>query len=634
MTQLVVAARDTSATEAAAHLTDLPKAVPLRSKKWEGRKLKIPINVDFVVPQYISDCLVQNRMLPTNAYLIALQQVATKDTRTYSHEEVAGNSNEAPEVNQIQPEEQAQPQEPQMGLETKQEAEHCQDMPAAAAPEHQEGAASASAADTPAAPAAHQLASKAAAPEIRAGASRLRIYPDVDPQGQSFTGGHTGIPWGTGGEWEEPWDQQSALDTIRKLERRWYQLDRNNTAPDQSVEAAEQHLGASSDEEGPPRKRLKPSVNKVCQHAACSAQPVCLVEQLQTVRSNYRGRVDQFRIKAVERAIRELTNLCKPLVTEAEVAALTMGARSKDKVLEIIQTGTLRRNEMMADDEEQQIKQMFLKVWGAAEATCQRWYNAGCRTLDDIRARSDLTEQQVIGLKYFDDMQQRIPRTEVEQVHSLVYGVVKDVLAVEGLPDADRLHCRVTGSYIRGKPMTGDMDFLIMPPPSRGPVACGAVLQALLARLLQQGLLLDEMSPSRPRPRETGSATWLGLCKPAGSPYVRRIDFKVYPARYASFAVNYFIGSGPFIRALRYWALTATTLAQQVAPSANGFKLSDTVLVPLIRQPRQRLESGQVKSVDVLVPPGLECDDETQIFEALGLRYVPPYMRYFGSNYQ
>lgn len=62
---------------------------------------------------------------------------------------------------------------------------------------------------------------------------------------------------------------------------------------------------------------------------------------------------------------------------------------------------------------------------------------------------------QVIGLKYFDDMQHRIPRTEVEQVHSLVYGVVKEVLAVDGLPDADRLHCRVTGSYIRGKPMTG-----------------------------------------------------------------------------------------------------------------------------------------------------------------------------------
>ena len=62
---------------------------------------------------------------------------------------------------------------------------------------------------------------------------------------------------------------------------------------------------------------------------------------------------------------------------------------------------------------------------------------------------------QVAGLKHFDDMQQRIPRSEVEQVHSQVCLAVRDVLGVEGLPDADRLHCRVTGSYIRGKPMTG-----------------------------------------------------------------------------------------------------------------------------------------------------------------------------------
>jgi len=69
---------------------------------------------------------------------------------------------------------------------------------------------------------------------------------------------------------------------------------------------------------------------------------------------------------------------------------------------------------------------------------------------------------QVAGLKHFDDMQQRIPGTEVEQVHGLVCGVVKEVLGVEGLPDADRMHCRVTGSYIRGKPMTG-ASFCVLP---------------------------------------------------------------------------------------------------------------------------------------------------------------------------
>lgn len=82
-----------------------------------------------------------------------------------------------------------------------------------------------------------------------------------------------------------------------------------------------------------------------------------------------------------------------------------------------------------------------------------------------------------------------------------------------------------------GSHVAGDIDFLIMAPASREPLACGAVLQALLASLLQQGLLLNEMSPNKSRPRDTGSATWMGLCRPAGSPHVRRIDFKVYPAR-------------------------------------------------------------------------------------------------------
>lgn len=59
------------------------------------------------------------------------------------------------------------------------------------------------------------------------------------------------------------------------------------------------------------------------------------------------------------------------------------------------------------------------------------------------------------GLKHFDDMQQRITRAEVEQVHGIVFKAVSELLKVEGKPDADRLHCRVTGSYIRGKPMTG-----------------------------------------------------------------------------------------------------------------------------------------------------------------------------------
>lgn len=45
---------------------------------------------------------------------------------------------------------------------------------------------------------------------------------------------------------------------------------------------------------------------------------------------------------------------------------------------------------------------------------------AGCRTLEAVRGRSDLTEQQRVGLKYYDDFEQRIPRAEVAECERLV----------------------------------------------------------------------------------------------------------------------------------------------------------------------------------------------------------------------
>jgi len=198
LTQLVVAARDTSATDAAAHLADLPPSVPLRSKKWEGRKLNIPTSVDFVVPQYISDCLVQARILPTGAYQIALQQVATKDTRTYSNEECAINASEPPEVSQLNSKDPTSGQPPQKDTVNAHNADcgtpgasptsHPQLQPQEMLP---------------------QATMQKVAPPEQSGADqqvdphpekKVGIYPDVNPEGRSFTGGHSGIPWGTGGD--------------------------------------------------------------------------------------------------------------------------------------------------------------------------------------------------------------------------------------------------------------------------------------------------------------------------------------------------------------------------------------------------------------------------------------------------
>lgn len=52
-------------------------------------------------------------------------------------------------------------------------------------------------------------------------------------------------------------------------------------------------------------------------------------------------------------------------------------------------------------------------MWGIGPATALRLYEKGYRTLDDLQKEESLTNAQKIGLKYFDDIKQRIPRNEV-----------------------------------------------------------------------------------------------------------------------------------------------------------------------------------------------------------------------------
>jgi DNA polymerase lambda len=59
---------------------------------------------------------------------------------------------------------------------------------------------------------------------------------------------------------------------------------------------------------------------------------------------------------------------------------------------------------------------LFGEVWGVGTATAVKLYEKGHRTLDDLRKDESLTNAQKIGLKYFDDIKQRIPRHEVNNM--------------------------------------------------------------------------------------------------------------------------------------------------------------------------------------------------------------------------
>ncbi|WVZ13892.1 hypothetical protein V8G54_011458 [Vigna mungo] len=56
---------------------------------------------------------------------------------------------------------------------------------------------------------------------------------------------------------------------------------------------------------------------------------------------------------------------------------------------------------------------LFGEVWGIGPSTALKLYEKGHRSLDDLRNDGSLTNAQKLGLKYFDDIRQRIPRHEV-----------------------------------------------------------------------------------------------------------------------------------------------------------------------------------------------------------------------------
>ena len=140
----------------------------------------------------------------------------------------------------------------------------------------------------------------------------------------------------------------------------------------------------------------------------------------------------------------------------------------------------------------------------------------GISTVEQLRRLAErqptkLTPHQHIGLKFYEEFKERIPRDEVEALAGHVEDAVNAVC-----PGAS---VTVAGSYRRGKASCGDVDILLCPSEdfvklgSQG--ARGAlvdtveeILPAVLARLRARGVVTDDLS--------MGSVSWMGVARLPG----------------------------------------------------------------------------------------------------------------------
>jgi DNA polymerase IV len=120
-------------------------------------------------------------------------------------------------------------------------------------------------------------------------------------------------------------------------------------------------------------------------------------------------------------------------------------------------TGRIAEVDEIDADERIKTLKLFYGIHDVGEKTARSFYAKGWRDLDDvIRGWNELSRGQQVGVKYYDEFQEKIPRAEVEKIAAVVLEYANKIH-----PGFEMVIC---GGYRRGKSLCGDVDVILSHP--------------------------------------------------------------------------------------------------------------------------------------------------------------------------
>ncbi|KAL8997995.1 MAG: hypothetical protein Q9169_002835 [Polycauliona sp. 2 TL-2023] len=322
------------------------------------------------------------------------------------------------------------------------------------------------------------------------------------------------------------------------------------------------------------------------------------IEILKQMTDYYDRTNDHWRTIAYRKAIAALKKQTRKITTQEEASAIPfIGSRLAAKIQEIVYTNRLCRLDNTNFDSADTALQLFLQIYGVGHKQASIWISQGHRTLDDLRTKTTLTTNQKVGIDHIEDFAARIPRAEVEH-HGRI---VRDAIHKED----PATEVTIGGSYRRGAPNSGDVDFIITKPDASMETLRTIILDTVIPSLFRANYLQHALASSISRSEGSkwhGCATLPG--PPADQQIWRRIDFLLVPHAEIGAALIYFTGNDIFNRSIRLLA------------SRKGMRLNQRGLWKdvLRGKNRERVTQGEL----------LESRDEEKIFELLGVPWRPP----------
>ncbi len=210
--------------------------------------------------------------------------------------------------------------------------------------------------------------------------------------------------------------------------------------------------------------------------------------------------------------------------------------------------------------------------------------------IEEDNILSNLTHHQLIGAKYFNDIEDRIPRDEIKNIRLKLNRLVKQV-------NKD-FEVHICGSFRRKKLTSGDIDVLILHPEFSTQEEIDNTDDNILANIIEhltnKKLLVDHLT-------EGGRTKYMGICKLNSRSKGRRIDIRFIPYESKAAAILYFTGSGNFNKYMRAEALK------------KGYTINEYGIFKTKKVNGKQIKDNRIK-----------VETEMDIFKVVEMEYLEP----------
>jgi NAD-dependent DNA ligase len=205
-----------------------------------------------------------------------------------------------------------------------------------------------------------------------------------------------------------------------------------------------------------------------------------------------------------------------------------IGDTIMEKLNEYVQTGTLK----ILEREKNNPVNILADVYGIGPKKAKDLVEKGITSIAQLRENQDLlNDVQKVGLKYYEDILKRIPRSEIEDYKAIFE---------KAFPSGTDGKMEIVGSYRRGAQSSGDIDVIITSKSS-------AIFTTFVNNLIKENVILHVLS--------RGPTKCLVITKIPSSDSARRVDFLYTTPEEFPFAILYFTGSKIFNTVMRHVAL-------------------------------------------------------------------------------